>query len=207
MSDLVHIESGGLPVSRRDLLRGFALAATLGSLGEADAQHVHQMASDERHASGGTYAPKAFNAHQYATLQRLSELIVPADEHGPSALEVGAADFIDLLSSNNDELKAIYTNGIAWLDQASESRAGKPFVDAPPAAQGQLLDQIAYRKNSTPDLTPGIEFFSWVRKMVVDAYYTSKAGTEGIGYKGNVGVAVFKTNREALAYALKRSPV
>ena len=48
-----------------------------------------------------------------------------------------------------------------------------------------MLDQIAYRKNQTPELAPGIRFFDWARRMTVDAYYTSAAGIKEVGYMGN----------------------
>ena len=73
----------------------------------------------------------------------------------------------------------IYTGGLAWMDDAMRRRAdGKDFLSASPAEQTALLDLVAWRKNRSPELNPGIEFFSWARRMVVDAYYTSP-----IGYK------------------------
>jgi len=43
--------------------------------------------------------------------------------------------------------------------------------------------------------------------MVVDAYYTSPAGIQAIGYKGNTAVAKFEIPQDAIDYTLKRSPV
>jgi hypothetical protein len=85
-------------------------------------------------------------------------------------------------------------------------RLGKPFHEATAAEQTALLDKIAYRKNMSPELAPGIRFFDLARRMVVDAYYTSAAGIAEVGYKGNVGVSEFKTPQECLDYMLKRSP-
>ena len=52
-------------------------------------------------------------------------------------------------------------------------------------ARTELLDLIAYRRNQTPELAPGIEFFSWARRMTVDAFYTSEIGIKDIDYRGN----------------------
>ena len=41
--------------------------------------------------------------------------------------------------------------------------------------------------------------------MTVDAYYTSAAGIQEIGYLGNKGMAEFKVPQEAIDYALRRS--
>ena len=201
------------PYSRRDLLRHIGVSLAIGSAGEAvlsaqDAQHVHQMVAQET-AQKGHYTPKGLNAHEYATLQRLSDLIIPADEHSQGALAAGAADFIDFLCSGSDEMQRIYTGGIAWLDEAMAHRHdGKNFLQATPAQQTALLDRIAYResRNDDPSLGPGIDFFTWARKMVADAYYTSPIGTKELGYMGNTGMAHFSVPQEAIDYAVKRSP-
>jgi gluconate 2-dehydrogenase gamma chain len=191
--------------SRRDLLKAIAMSVTLGGLNLEAAQHVHRLAAEARKAGG--YEPKALTAHEYKTLERLADLIVPADERGPSAASAGVCEFIDLLASQNPQLLAIYTGGIAWLDYAIESRGAANFVTAKPEQQTALLDLIAYRKNESPELGSGIHFFDWARKMVVDAYYTSSAGIKAIGYMGNTAVTKFEIPQEAIDYALKRSPV
>ena len=109
-------------VSRRDLVR-IAMAATAAA-SAAEAQHVHNPAATAKPAATGPFKPKAFNEHEYKTIQRLAELIVPADEVSPGALEGGAPEYIDLLSSNNSELAAIYTGGIAWLDREMQRLSG-----------------------------------------------------------------------------------
>jgi Gluconate 2-dehydrogenase subunit 3 len=191
--------------SRRDWLQAIALSVTAGPLSLEAAQHVHGLAAQAKAA--GAYKPKALTSHEYKTLQVLADLIVPADERGPGAKEAGACEFIDLLASKNPELLAIYTGGIAWLDHSSQRLYSKDFVRAEPEQQTKLLDLIAYRKNESPVLGPGIRFFEWARRMVVDAYYTSPAGIKALGYMGNTAVAKFEIPQEAIDYALKRSPV
>lgn len=191
--------------SRRELLKNIALAMSLGGLDNAAAQHVHQMAAEDKAVTGGVYKPKAFTPHEYKTIQRLSELIMPADDKSKSAIEAGAPEFIDLLCSQNEELKDIYTGGIGWLDHQMIKQHDTDWVSAKPEQQTAMLDVIAYRKNSTPELAPGIYFFDWVRKMVVDAYWTSPLGFKDIGFMGNTGMAKFEVPAAALEYALKRS--
>src|SRR5436853_7373884 len=112
-------------VSRRDLLRVIGASLAMGAggaelLSAQDAAHVHHMAAGEK--AKGDYKPKCFNVHEYATLRRLVEMIVPPDEHSKGALEAGAPEFIDILASSNAELAAIYTGGIAWLDDQMKHR-------------------------------------------------------------------------------------
>ncbi len=194
--------------SRRELLQSISAAlAGPALLSAQEAQHVHQAVNAERSAQKGTYEPKALTPHEYATLQRLSDLIVPADEHSAGALAAGAADFIDFLCAASEEMKGIYTGGILWIDTAMQHRNdGKDFLSASAAQQTALLDLIAYRKNESPEWNPGIRFFGWVRRMVVDAYYTSPIGMKDLGYMGNSAMSQFSVPRESLDYALKRSP-
>jgi gluconate 2-dehydrogenase gamma chain len=193
-------------LSRRDLLQSIALSVTLGGLSPAAAQHVHSLAAEEK-ASTGVYKAKALNPHEYQTLEKLADLIVPADDKSPGAVASGACEFIDLLASQNPKLLEIYTGGIAWLDQSMRRRYSTDFGSAKPNQQTALLDLIAYRKNESSELGPGILFFDWTRRMVVDAYYTSPAGIKAIGYLGNTSVSKFEVPQEAVDYAVKRSPV
>ena len=192
-------------LSRRDALRHLGIGVTASVSLEA-AQHVHETVAQVKATAKGEYVPKYFTAHEYQTLRRLADLIVPADQNSTGALDAGAPEFIDYLSSQNKDMADIYTGGIAWLDMEMKRRYGAAFVDAKPAEQTALLDLIAYRRNLTPELAPGIHFFAWTRNMVVDAFYTSPVGVKDLGYMGNQAVSEFSVPAEALAYALKRSP-
>ena len=122
-------------ISRRDALRrlGLVLAAT-GFVDRAGAQEVHQMAGEARAAGGGMYSPKALSAHDFKTLERLTDLIVPVENGAPGALAAGAAAWIDMMASENAELKGIYTKGLGWLDTTMVQRGQKDFVSALPAS-------------------------------------------------------------------------
>ena len=65
-----------------------------------------------------------------------------------------------------------------------KTRGAAGFVSATPAEQTALLNLIAFRRNQTPELAPGIEFFTWARRMTVDAFYTSEIGIRDIDYRG-----------------------
>lgn len=190
-----------MSISRRDVLARIAAAAMAGSpVGVEAAQHVHEAAAAAAATAGGVYKPKALNQHEYDTLKALCEIIVPGASKG------GAAEFIDVLSSQNPEMLWIYTGGITWLDDEMRRQHQTDFLTARPDQKTALLDQIAYRKNRTPELGPGIKFFDWARRMTVDAYYTSAVGIKEVGYMGNRAVREFKVPQEAIDYAVKRSP-
>jgi len=192
-------------ITRRDVLRrlGVTLMAT-GVLDRVSAQEVHHLAMAQSSGSG-RYSPKALSDHEYRTLVRLTDLIVPVEDGKPGALAAGAAAWIDMLASENTELKGIYTKGIAWMDAAMKKRGAADFAGATAEQQTALLDVIAYRRNSSPELDPGIEFFTMARRMTIDAFYTSEIGIADIDYRGNRPQATYPEPTEAIAYALKRS--
>ena len=185
--------------TRRELLQRIAAAAFAGPIGAAAAQTVHHATAEEAANSGGVYRPKLFTPHEFSTLQKLCELIVPGASKGH------AAEFIDLLASQNPGMAAIYTGGLAWIDHAMERGGNATFLAARVEDQKALLDQIAYRRNATPELAAGVRFFEWARRMTVDAYYTSAAGIQELGYLGNKASKEFKPPEGAIDYALKRS--
>jgi gluconate 2-dehydrogenase gamma chain len=192
--------------SRREVLRDVGLAV-LAAVPAASAagQQVHQMAAEESAARGGAYRPKLFTAHEFATLERLTDLILPPDGDSPGAVVAGAAAWIDMLAEENAELAEIYTGGLARLDRSMKERAGQEFLRAPATEQSKFLDLIAYRKNESPELAPDIRFFDWARRMTVDAFYTSKIGIQALGYRGNTALAQFEVPAEAIQSALAKS--
>src|ERR1051326_1828279 len=109
--------------SRRDLLKRVGTAVSLAVGGELlpaqEAQHVHQAVAQDK--ARRPYKPKALTAHEYATLRRLSDLIIPADEHSKGSLEAGSADFIVFLCAASDEMRNIYPGGLGWLDEKRKS--------------------------------------------------------------------------------------
>ena len=194
------------PFPRRTLIQAVAVVASgAGRMSAQDASHVHQHTAQAA-AESGVYQPHLLNAHEFKTVRQLADLIIPPEAGQPGGAGAGAAEFIDLLAANNEKLREIWLSGLGWLDHESRKRGGQSFVDAAPALRQQILDDISLRKNSTPELAPGIQFFECARRMVVDAYFTSPAGVKALGYQGNTGMSQFKVPKAPLDYALARSP-
>jgi hypothetical protein len=179
----------------------FAAAGAVDPLAAEEAHRAVQAAV----ASGG-YAPKALTEHEFRTLDRLTDLIIPPEEGSPGASRCEVAAWIDTLLNVNSELKDRYTRGLAWLDAAMKDRGAENFVTAPASEQTALLDLIAYRKNRSEALDPGIDFFVLARRMTVDGYHTSAAGSRDV-YKGNTPQAAFVVPAEAIEHVLSRSPL
>jgi len=179
-------------ISRRDVLKSLTMAAAAGSVlrvipAEA-AELAHSMVQKEKAATtSGAYAPKFFNPHQYKTLQALCQAIIPADADSGGAIEAGAPEFIDLLTSENPDFQLSLGGGLMWLDSACTDRYGHVYLECTPQEQKEMLDLISYKKNSLIDasLSQGNAFFSFLRSMTADGFFTSKIGIKYLGYIGN----------------------
>lgn len=180
------------PISRRDILRTLAMGAVGGSVLQVipleAAEHVHQMIRSEKsQAPTGKYQPKFFNAHQYATLAVLCDAIIPPDGHSGGAVQAGAPEFIDLLTSENKEYQQSLGGGLTWLDSFCTNRHKAAFLECDPTQRKHVLDLIAFRRSTLDDasLRDGVDFFAFLRRLTTDAFYTSEIGIKDLQYIGN----------------------
>jgi hypothetical protein len=187
-----------MSISRRDILKTLTLSAVTGSVLRVipleAAEYAHRMVRAEKAAAESqAYTPKFFSAHAYKTMQALCQAIIPSDEQAKGAMEAGAPEFIDLITSENKDYQVALGGGIMWLDNTCIDRYGKPYLDCTTVEQKEILDLIAFRKNAKqdPSLGQGIEFFSLLRKLTADGYFTSEIGIEYLGYVGNTFVKDF----------------
>jgi hypothetical protein len=178
------------PVSRRSALKRISAGA--------GATLLFPLLSDEGLAAfadiqkaGGAPSLKALTAEQYATLEALTEAIIPADERSPGAKQARVADYIDLLLSEADDTRRQqWTEGLAALDADATGRFGKPFVKLDPAQVEAVLTD-ARKNEKAPALqknerSPLELFFVTVKQATVHGYYTSEIGIhQELKYKGN----------------------
>ena len=187
-----------MAISRRDILKSLTITAIAGSVLRVipleAAEYAHRMVRAEKAAAeNAVYAPKFFSAHFYKTLQSLCQTIIPPDEQAKGAIEAGAPEFIDLITSENKEYQVSLGGGLMWLDNTCIDRYGSAYLDCTPQQQTEILDLIAYRKNTKkdPSLGQGVEFFGFLRKLTADGFFTSEIGIEYLGYIGNTFVKEF----------------
>jgi hypothetical protein len=122
---------------------------------------------------------------QYATVDAVTETIIPADDHSPGAKAARVADYIDLLLSESDAAtKDAWTTGLVALDQASTARFKAPFGKATAAQQAELLTEVS--RNELNAQTPLEKFFRATKDAAIRGYYTSEIGLhKELQYKGN----------------------
>jgi gluconate 2-dehydrogenase gamma chain len=181
-----------MTISRRDILKSLTLTAVAGSVLRVipleAAEYAHRMVRAEKAAAENqAYTPKFFTAHDYKTLQTLCQTIIPSDDTAKGAIEAGAPEFIDLITSENEDYQVALGGGIMWLDNTCLDRYGKAYLECAPEQQKEMLDLIAYSRNfkKDPSLGQGIEFFGFLRKLTADGYFTSEIGINYLGYIGN----------------------
>jgi len=185
-------------VTRRDILKTLAVGAVSGSVLQVipakAAEYAHQVIHNEKSSSpAGKYVPKFFSPHQYEMLATLCDTIIPKDEKSGGAVEAGAPEFIDLLTSENEEYQLTLGGGLQWLDSYCSDRYSNVFLDCSPEQRKEVLDLIAFRKNVKQDLTlsPGVVFFAFLRRLTCDGFYTSKIGIADLQYIGNTALREF----------------
>jgi hypothetical protein len=178
------------PVSRRTALKRISAGAS--------ATLLFPLLSDEGLAAfadiqkaGAAPSLKALNAEQYATLEMLTEAIIPADERSPGAKQARVADYIDLLLREGDDTRRQqWTEGLAALDADATARFGKPFVKLD-AAQVETVLTDASKNEKAPasqkNERSALEvFFVTAKQATVHGYYTSEIGIhQELKYKGN----------------------
>jgi gluconate 2-dehydrogenase gamma chain len=185
-------------LSRRSILKSLSLGAVAGSvlrvipLQAAEFAH-HLIDSEKADSKSESYTPKFFDAQQYKMLQQLCDTILPADADSGGAVEAGAPEFIDLLTSENSEYQTRLGGGLKWLDSTCTTRYGKAYLGCSLQQQKEILDLIAYRKNAEHDesLSDAVDFFTFLRNFTADGFFTSKIGIKYLGYKGNTYLVDF----------------
>ena len=73
------------------------------------------------------YQPLFFDDAEYATIERLADIIIPADDT-PGARQAGVAEFIDLMASRDEELQRGFRSGLSWLEAHSLKTLGNKFL-------------------------------------------------------------------------------
>ena len=160
-------------ISRRELIQLTAGAAVAGATASAG------LANEP--------ALRFFSKDEFAMVDELSELIIPADEHSPGARAAQVAVYIDgrLAEAFEDGPKRRWHEELARINSLSQEMHGQPFMHATPEQRQALLTRIA--KNEEKPETPEEHFFQELKARTARAYYTSKIGIhQEMEYKGNV---------------------
>jgi hypothetical protein len=165
---------------RRDLLNllgGLAAGSALAALSPdellARGARVHARTA----RASGPVGP--FTPHQTATIDRATELILPATDT-PGAHAAGVTGFIAVIVGEWDtaEDRDRFMKGLETLDTMSRDRFAKDFVDGTEADQVALLSALdsevqamrARHENTSTN------FYHRLKGLTLYGYYTSEVG-------------------------------
>jgi hypothetical protein len=144
----------------------------------------------------GEFWPLTLTRAQRRLAAVLSDLIIPADDHSPSASAVGVVEFIDEWVSapypRQQRDRPVVLSGFTWLDAEGARRSGRGFAELDAATQTAICDSICDASRATPERREAANFFALYRDLTADAFYSSPAGRKDLGYIGNVPLTSFE---------------
>jgi hypothetical protein len=160
-----------------------------GVVAEPSALSQHHRSTAAPAPTGGKL--QFFTPAQDALLDRLTEMIIPADNHSPGAHEARVSRFIDnIVGHSAKEIQEQWTAGLELVDDEARRRFDKPFLQCHPPQQDEILTAMAAAE---PEPKMPVEhFFARLKLMTVDGYYTSAIGIHReLQYKGNAVLTEF----------------
>lgn len=130
--------------------------------------------------SANNYKLRFFTEEENELLDRLTEMIIPADAHSPGAHTAQVSLFADLMVATSG--KAAQAGWRAGLKGMQEEAAKSSLAEA-------LATSAAHEGHPTTDLE---RFFESLKGMTVNGYYTSAVGIhQDLQYQGNTYLNAF----------------
>jgi len=125
------------------------------------------------------YSPQFFNTDEFRTVQILAAMIIPTDD-APGAKEAQVANYIDFVVFSAAEFEPLlqkkWIDGLAFLERESQKQFSKSFRDVDEADRIKLLTDMSAPERDVKAQHEGFAFFSLVKDMTVEGFYTSKIG-------------------------------
>ncbi len=103
-------------------------------------QHVHVTLAQT--PAPGPYAPAFFTPEEFATLARLTDVIIPPT-NTPGASAAGVPEYIDRVVSLNAEHQALIRAGLAWLERQAKDRYSREFLSLEEAQHVAILQPLS----------------------------------------------------------------
>jgi hypothetical protein len=154
----------------------------------------------------GDVWPLTLTVAERRTASALCDVIIPADEHSPSASAVGVVDFLDEWVSapypRQQQDRSVVRAGLEWLDAEAVRRFQRPFCDLGEAQQGAVCNDICCEDTARPEFTQAAVFFATFRDLTAGGFYSAPAGRLDLGFVGNVPMAAFEGPAPDLLRAL-----
>ncbi len=204
--------------SRRAFLAGAVALAPMAAVAAAPSTLIAPRPDDLQASAPAAdqpavpdYRPTFFTPNEWAFVIAACARLIPTDEHGPGAVELGVPQFIDRQMYTPWATGGIwymqgpffdakpefgyqsaltpqqqYRLGIRAIDTLCQARFQKPFADLTAPQQDDFLAQIEKGSVTAPDLHLATFFTSFLLKNVLEGYFGDPM------YGGNKDMAAWK---------------
>ena len=134
---------------------------------------------------GQQYQPKVFTPAEWRTARVLVDYVIPRDARSGSATDAKVPEFMDVFMETRENMKTWMRTGLAWLDEESNKRFSKTFVDCDDRQRKAILDDIAFPRRARQEMQAGVRFFNNFRNFTASGFWSSKMGIDDLRYMGN----------------------
>jgi hypothetical protein len=168
-------------MQRRDVIRLLG-AAGIPALAGLSPSELLALGRDTAHGVTTARRHPRFDDHQHATIDQISELILPATDT-PGARAAGVVGFIEVIVAEwyHEDERAAFQRGLADVDSRSQADFGRTFLELTEPQQAAILTGMDAEARAMPPGSP-TPFFSRIKGLTLSGYYTSEIGiTQELG--------------------------
>jgi len=142
---------------------------------------------------GADPVPGFFSARQFATLRRLCDLLMPAAQGSPGALEARVPEFMDFLIGDSPlDRQQLWLSGLDALEYQSQTRFRKAFSDTDTAQADTLFAPLHQPWTYEPPSDPVARLLAAakedVRTTTFNSYERNLAASGGTRRRGGGGL-------------------
>lgn len=188
-------------ISRREIIKWFTAAAAASQVGPLGTWAQEDVTGEPATVGygkdpkvtdiykPGDVWPLTLSRKQREMVTVLADVILPKDEWGPAASELGVPEFIDEWVSapypRQQSSRAKILPGLKIVDSLCQERHGKSLAELSPSQISTLIDDAAKARGAKSALGQAESFFYEFTGLCMGAYYGTPEGWKAIGYIGN----------------------
>lgn len=161
------------------------------------------------------FQPAFFSADEYRTIQCLTALLLGEPPDAPGVAEIAEWIDLTLFDAagvraaaralspahravavgyygaehvrklEEFDAQTVTREGLAWIDSNARRWSGGSFLSRGHERQIAILQMISDDRSERGTENAGTRFFTYLKQRVMDGFYTSRAGLDEIGYRGN----------------------
>lgn len=152
-------------------------------IGAIGATCAYPFAGDELFAQAPATPqtpPRFLSDRDYSTISRIADLIIPATD-SPGAIGAGVPAYIDSMIARTTDHQLLIADGLRWLES-------QRFSELSETQQLAILEPLCTAADEGNKNAPrNVQFFSLIKNLTADGYYTSKVGlVNELGYKNDM---------------------